>query len=92
MKKLGNISPINMKRDTGLRIPDEKKSKKCRVRAIRNLLIYLVLLLSAFILGYIIEPSVLKIIWLILTGTMTVLCGISMYIVILHNPVEDFCE
>ena len=45
-----------------------------------------VLFLVAFLIGYSIDPTLLRVVWLVLTGTLTVLGGIFMNLLILKVP------
>ena len=57
-------------------------TKKCRNRAILYLLIAGTAFLLAFAIGFYIPSSVTRMLWLIISGTIIVLTGISVVVVI----------
>lgn len=57
-------------------------TKKCRNRALLYLSLAGFASLMAFALGYSIPSSIIRIIWLIISGTLLVLTGISMLVVV----------
>ena len=61
---------------------EKKCTKKCRNRAIIYLLIVGIAFLLAFVLGLYIPSSITRVIWLIISGTIMVLTGISVVVVI----------
>jgi FtsH-binding integral membrane protein len=66
-----------------------KCSTKCRSYALWRLLAIGLAFVAAFTLGYLISPFLLRIIWLILMGTLAVLTGISMYFVISRTDPDN---
>ena len=57
-------------------------SKECRNRAVLYLLLAGIVFISSFILGYYIPSSITRVIWLIISGTLTVLTGIAVVVVV----------
>ncbi|MFC2115366.1 hypothetical protein ACFLTU_02770 [Bacteroidota bacterium] len=68
-------------------------TKKCRNRALLYLLLAGIAFLLAFALGYYLPSSIIRLIWVIISGTLVVLTGISVVIVVqCTNPeIDDAC-
>ena len=65
-------------------------TRKCRNRAISYLLLAGASFLLLFALGYYIPSSITRVIWLIISGTLMVLTGISVVVVVqCTKPVTD---
>ena len=65
-----------------------KCDKKCRGRAIIYLLIIALACVMAFLTGLLINPLALQKTWLVLFGTLTVLSGIAIYILMTQNSLN----
>ena len=60
---------------------ENRCTKKCRNRAILYLTLAGIAFLLTFVLGYYLPSSIMKLIWLIISGTLIVLTGISVVVV-----------
>jgi hypothetical protein len=51
----------------------------CQKRGKRNLVILCLVFIMLFVAGYFINPSILRIVWLILSGTLAVISGLFLF-------------
>lgn len=54
---------------------------ECRKRGTRNLVILTACFIALFIIGYLINPGILRIIWLILSGSLAAISALLIYLI-----------